>query len=374
MRSPIKFKVKYRQRLLLTLSCFAFYIGSFAQCPKSVLYYKGKFYKIYYKNITQKDSVGKTAFLSFDRITKKNIDSLSGNDKYIFERFKDDSIGICSNFVERYSNGSKWAIFNKRSIDFKYDYAYAYLPKKQDGKYYHYEDPYAMAVAGKNWGLIDHSGKELTSLIYKLPETIGTWNQGFIYTSSVSGKRMDSIYNNEAYSQRVIDYPLACDLIVFSKDNKVGAVDSLGKIIIPFKYDTLFLSHSSSLQGAREGKRFTLTNSGHEINGYDSVKPLILVVKESTASVEKFSGIFLVCKKGKWGCINSIKNEMTDCIFINDSDFLTFKSYADTFTHPFSTNKKYFNFEIKYGRIRILDDDGKDVTSKFMLKQTNLKK
>jgi len=364
--SLTKYKNKSSICLLLMLLSFAFYTQGFAQCQKSILYYKGKFFNLYYSNVTNKDSIGRIAYLSYDRITEKNIDSLSDKDSYRFEKLKKDSITICNSFIGRYFNGSKWAIYTKQLSDFKYDYAYTYLPKKPDGKYFRYENPYVLVLVGKNWGLVDYSGKELTPVNYKLPEAAGAYPY-FIYTCSKPGRGIDSVYNSEFYSQNVIDYPLASDLIVFVKDNKVGAVDTLGKVVIPFNYDTLFLK-TNAIQGAREGKRYAITNWGYEINGYECIKPIHLLLKETYTSSEKFSGFYLVHKKGKWGIISGLKDEMIKCLFINDSDFLTFKPYSDTFSHIFLFNKKYFSVEIKSGIIKILDENENDVTLKFVQK------
>ena len=337
-----------------------------AQCPHDALYYKGMFYAIHYNADYSKSSISKTGYTSFKGLTKEKIDVLSEKDSYLFNRYSKDSIGICSLDFQLFFDGLKCAVFQNgiKLTDFKYDNAYPFISKQSEKNK---EKKYILVQIGADWGLLNEFGKELTSIAYKLPEI----NEGYasqdsiIFTCNKLTAKKDSA---KAWEGKTISYPLTGPLIIFTKDNKVGAIDTLGNQAIPFVYDTIFCSNSGCLKVSKAEKQCYITFKGQELLGYDAVVPVWLYTTTTYAVKKIFSGIYMVKKDGKWGVVNSLNNTKIKCIFTIDSGDEIFTATSNTYVDGFLYNKKLYPFEVKKNEFILQDNEGKNVIQNFIEK------
>jgi hypothetical protein len=340
-----------------------------AQCPKQALYYRGLFYPLLY-NGASGFSIPSKGYKSCNGILPKNMDSLALSDRYSFDGIK-DSILICSWPYTLFYDGSKWGIFSsgKPISGFSYDYVFTYRP--DNWKYWEHkdQDQYILVRIGKNWGLLNGMGTPLTTVEYQLPQVnpVGITRDSICFTKAPPVLLQDSANRCVDCKSLCKTYPLASPFIVLTKNSKLGAIDSAGKTVVTFIYDSLFYS-VGCIQATREGKRFYLTQTGREITGFDAVLPVILRNSSGASGNRFFSGIFLVRKNGKWGLINSASGIRTRAQFDLDSGGENADVYGEVYTDLFIWNKKYYSLEIRKDSISIRDSEEHEVSGSFIEK------
>jgi hypothetical protein len=344
-----------------------FSTASIAQCGKDVLFYKGLFHAINFDKDYNYLSISETGYPSFDSLTKSNIDSLSLKDTYSFSRYPNDSIVICSGYIQRFSNGSKWAVFNRgvKLTDFKYDYAYPLLAPRP---FPAYDKHYTLVKIGKDWGVLDESGKELTAVKYHLPELNEKYHSedSIICTAHPITVKMNTS-NPWGTNYRCFGYSFLTTNVLLVKEGKIGIVDSMGNQVVPFIYDSLFCSSYKCLIGSRGGKRYYITSKGMELNVYDAVEP-IWRFEDDNPDRKFFSGIYMVKKKGKWGIVNSVNNQRTRCVFDFEPGRESFSFCCDYYTRVLMSKRESFLFEVFKDRFVLKAEGGKDVIPDFIEK------
>jgi hypothetical protein len=360
-----------RGALPKTLIAIMFCITSLslsAQCPKTVLFYKGKFYPKIYTNNNYLFTIPAKGYTSCNGLLAGMMDSLVKKDLYTYEGEK-DSIQVCSWLFNIFSDGGKWAFFSfegQQKSPFIYDYAYSYQPQNHRWNDYAPDHQLALVRIAKNWGLTTGTGKVLSGVEYQLPACKGS--DTLSYTMPVpsaiedsAGRCVDCKENNKVF-------PMAGPYIVFIKNGKAGALDTSGKVIIPFLYDSLFYSLEGCLEGSKGGKHVYLTRTGKEITGYDEVHPVLLGHYVNYKMKRFFSGIYLVKKKDMWGLVNSTNNQRIKTLFKIDSDGGHLEEEGELFSDAFILNKVYYDLQIKLNFVSIKDEMGKEVLGSFIEK------
>jgi hypothetical protein len=362
----------YRSKLLFVMLVSFAFIRIPAQCPKTVLFFKGKFYPKIYLNNSYHFTIPEEGYTSCNGLLPGMMDSLSNKDNYTYEGEK-DSIQVCSWNVNLFSKSNKWALFNReghQATPFCYDYAFGYEAENRKMNDIREDHQLILVRIGKNWGLTTGLGKVITNVEYQLPG----WNSGrketdtLVFTETSHILHQDSANRCTDCKGPVKVYPLAGGYIVFVKNGKVGAVDSLGKTVVPFLYDSLFCSFEGCMEGSKSGKHIYLTQSGKEIIGYDEVHPILLGRYVGYNKKNYFSGIYLVKRKGMWGLVNSSNNQRIKTIFKIDSDGGHLEESTEVFTDAFIIDKKYYDLEIRLNAVSIKDEMGKEVLGTFLVK------
>lgn len=369
MRIPAIRIIEIIPKYCFYLFLFSLFFNSyiFSQCQHDVLYYKGFFYTVNYNEIDSKYTISENGYLSFDQLTKENIDSLSLKDSYKFDRYNNDSIGICSLHFQFFFNGLKWAVFKNgiKTTDFKYDNAtYPFVLKQIESNE---EKRCILVQIGTDFGLLNELGKELTAVIYKLSEMNVNYlyDDSIVFTGNQTPIKMNSTYFR-AKDYENTSYPLAGSLIILSKNNKIGAIDTLGNEIILFNYDTIIYSNHGCHRASRQGKQYYITSKGMELEGYDAVIPIWLYLEDGYLKKKTFSGIYMIKQNGKWGMINSLNNLKVKCLFEIASEEETFLTTSNMYSDGLWYKKKYYKFEVRKNELILQDVDDKDVLKDFI--------
>ena len=111
-------------------------------------------------------------------------------------------------------------------------------------------------------------------------------------------------------------YPQTRNLFVLEKDDRVGAVDSLGNTVIPFEYDfnsDVTASHLVLVQG--DTAYFLFDNTGRLISTYDNID----WYPECELSEPQL--LFAVCRNGLWGLVDTAWREVAPCTY-KGADFV----------------------------------------------------
>lgn len=124
---------------------------------------------------------------------------------------------------------------------------------------------------------------------------------------------------------------------VESADKKNGVINQTGKVIIPLVYDFILSKFSNGLIGVglKNNDGFTLKCGYLDINGK------IVIPFDYSSSNTFASGLGIVCKNDKYGCID-VKNKV----------IIDFKyEYIDGFYNDWSSARRKANGKVIYGYI-----------------------
>lgn len=359
-------KFKHRNLILLLMSLTVSMAQ--AQCLDEVIYHKGLFYVVRYAPKENRTYLYSEGFSSYDGITKSTINTLAEKNGHTFHVYSPDSIGICSHYIQCFSSGNKWAVYRNGSklSDFNYDYAYAWTP--QDGKGKIDLDHLLILVRKeKNLALMDLKGKELTTFEYQLPlADASNYKDSTSFSCCDELKNVQSPGNCDDCDNWLVTTPVAHGLLVLAKNSLLGALDTLGRIKIPFIYDTLYVTGKGGYLGSRKGKKYFITETGLELSGdYGKVIPLCCGY-DRNGQPEKFSGIYLVMQNGLWGLVNAKTGAKTKCVFTLEPDQELTSLVQCPYMLFFSIKKIFYDVEIIKDKFIITGPKGKDVTLDFI--------
>jgi hypothetical protein len=348
---------------------FIFFILSIldagAQCRRAALYAGGKFFPIQYDE-SYRRFLSPTGYLGYCGMCPKSIEEANQR-THIRSHKIYDSTEICSHGINTYYNGKKWSIFNDYGVklsDFKYDFAFPYLPEKSKLEWTDGNNMYAFVRIGNKWGLIGPFGTELTAVEYELPSWNGTMKDSLFYSLSETGTQNDTAASCHhcGNGSDAITLPIAKCQIVLAKNGRLGALDTLGKMCIPFQYEHLTYYASGCKTGFREGKSWYLKDDGTEIRGFEEVYPILIGKTE-------FSGIYLLKLKGKWGFLNSKSNEQVKCIFEDQHEIPSFDLAGENELEGSSyIGKNRYDFIITPNHIKIIGKADEEVTKRYLEK------
>lgn len=367
--------------ILIVIISFQFSSDFFSQCQEVAMYENGKFRYIQYDSLWNRNLLP-LEYSGFNGLTKEIIDQ--NNSQYPEgdgNRIKDSS-GICGQVVDFFAIGAKWAIFDVKGFpvtDFKYDELIIYRPRilNFEGRYEKYgdwENVFIFMKLNKAFGLIIKSGREITPIHFSLPYIDKSYGDNcdtilFSTKSTINAMGTPDCGSCRETGNGSFNFPIAGSSIILVKDNKLGSIDSAGKTVIPFNYDSIKI-YKDVVETFNSGQQSFYAESGTEISGFDEIHPVFLVDKPEGYSTGRslFQGIYLVKKNGKWGWINSLKNEKINCILEEDYGQPVFESEDEVLKLTFLYQDKDISLEIKNGTIIMMDENENDVTSKFMRK------
>ncbi|MCP4440642.1 MAG: WG repeat-containing protein [Aureispira sp.] len=192
---------------------------------------------------------------------------------------------------------------------------------------------------GDKWGIIDKNNNVL--LPFKYDEVYDLWENGKFTIKNKNTKKcvtLDQIYSGKA--QKILAMPY--DKIDFfengralvTKNNKIGAIDTNGRVVIPLVYNSLYQDYETPFFIAKKGDKTGLLDSTgevifpflysymdlHVVNNntlkylevrnsrttYGIVTPknkIIIPLEYDWASVSK-AGYAFVCKDDLWGFLS----------------------------------------------------------------------
>lgn len=356
------------------------YVGKAnGQCSEVAIYNNGKFRVIQYDSLWN-PTLLPTEYLKFNQFTKAVIEKENKRSAETGNPQIKDSSGICGNlYLNLFSSGNKNAIFNvygKQLSDFKYDDLFTYLPATQnrENKYTKFDiwKQYFFARNKNTFALISDGGKELTPFNYGIPYL--KINSNYDHCDTVIFTAMNTLPNSDSLKcgdclkeSNILYFPLAGNSIILTKSNKLGSIDSSGKTIIPFIYDKIKI-YKGVVETATNSKQVIYSLNGNEISGFDEIHPIFLTIASDVYTTGEiiFSGIYAVKQKEKWGFTNGNKNEIVKCIFEEES--LVFDSATDTYSFLFIHKKEGITVEIKNQSLKLIDDNGKDISQKYIQK------
>lgn len=163
------------------------------------------------------------------------------------------------------------------------------------------------------WGLCDHSGREVVACQYD--DYIDYPHNGLATVKKGGRTGVIDIRGHEVIPVAEdrfggkTPYPQTRNLFVLEKDDRVGAVDSLGNTVIPFEYDFNPEGLASHLVLVRGDTAFLFDNTGRLISTYDDI-----YLYPECDVCEPLS-LFAVCRNGLWGLVDTAWREVAPCIY-----------------------------------------------------------
>ena len=294
---------------------------SFSQPPPAATFENGKFTFLCYPDTVPHIYDGFNGYTAANFY--QNYDTANA---FVFNMKK--YFYVQTNFYDTHYDGKKWALFDwncKQLTPFAYDLLYPFKPYTLGVRY----APYLfLACKSKKWGVVDLKGKELIPCEYDLPyadeaggDCYFTADGGYCDLSKelMCGARM--------FEGGYFDYPMMGANMIFIKNGKYGAVDTLsGKPVTEFAYDMIIFG-KNGIHQLKKGKKYAHCLDNGKILPYDEVSDL------------KFS-FYRVRKGSKWGIINERSEEVVPCKYDEISEFSRDETNG-TLTCTAQLNDKY---------------------------------
>jgi hypothetical protein len=244
------------------------------------------------------------------------------------EKFEDYKMYDFNYFCVVKKNG-KWGVIDAQArtlIPFEYDYLnYFYRPNGISLFGYEQKAPldktpgYFVASLNKRYGVIDNTGKVLVEPLY---EEVNMWWNGGVAYAKKDGKWGMLNFEKQVVVPFEYDLPVCAhqQCLLADKDHLIGAFDRKGKVVIPFRYSATDPNGDQTLLKLNS-KWGRLDSMGRELLPfeYDSIS--------STARYQTY----LAKKDGKWMLINNADGRIALNSLVYDNVFASPFSEEETF-------------------------------------------